>query len=215
MACTSFLQGFTTSCGSNLASIKKIWVGAFESATFTYNYQEAPDGSTYPLVDADGYVLDQDGNKIIESVASATLVADIDLITEGNQPGQPWVEFGFRKNSSEMTSEMTRSDNGSYYFTNAANLVFAKQDQVKRLALQATASGECAMVILDSNGKYWLIGSENPVTATTLSATTGTAVGDANQYTITLSADEAYMPIPLDAEQASTIITALTGSASN
>lgn len=205
MACTSFLQGFTTSCGSNLASIKKIWVGAFESATFTYNYQEAPDGSTYPLVDADGYIIDQDGNKIIESVESAVLGA----------ASEAWVEFGFRKNSSEMTSELTRNDNGSYYFTNAANLVFAKQDQVKRLALQATASGECAMVILDSNGKYWLIGSENPVIASTLSATTGTAVGDSNQYSITLSADEAYMPIPLDATNAQTIITALTGSASN
>lgn len=205
MACTSFLQGFTTSCGSNLASIKKIWVGAFESATFTYNYQEAPDGSTYPLVDADGYIIDQDGNKIIESVESAVL----------GGTSEAWVEFGFRKNSSEMTSELTRNDNGSYYFTNAANLVFAKQDQVKRLALQATASGECAMVILDSNGKYWLIGSENPVIASTLSATTGTAVGDSNQYSITLSADEAYMPIPLDATNASTIIAALTGSASN
>lgn len=190
MACTSYLQGFSTSCGSNLASIKKIYVGAYESATFTYNYQKD---------ETDQYVLDQDGNKIIESVAGAILGATSDN----------WVEFGFRKNSSEMTTEMTRNDNGSYYFTNAANLVFAKQDKVKRLALQATASGECAMIVLDSNGIYWLIGDKNPVTASTLSATTGTAVGDSNQYSITLSADEAYMPVPLDAEQAATIIAAL------
>lgn len=192
MACTSYLQGFSTSCGSNLASIKKLYVGAYESATFTYNYQKD---------DNNEYVLDQDGNKIIESVATATLGATSDT----------WVEFGFRKNSSEMTSEMTRSDNGSYYFTNSANLVFAKQDKVKRLALQATASGECTMVVLDSNGIYWLIGGSNPVIASTLSATTGTAVGDANQYSLTLSSDEGYMPVPLDAESATAIINALTG----
>ena len=196
MACTSYLQGFSTSCGSNLASIKKIYVGAFESATFTYNYQKD---------DAQQFVLDADGNKIIESVATAALNAGADA----------WVEFGFRKNTGELTTEMTRNDNGSYYFTNGANLVFAKMDKIKRLALQATAAGECSMIVLDSNGIYWLIGSDVAVTATTLSATTGVAVGDANQYSLTLSADEAYQPIPLDASAADTIIAALTPAASN
>lgn len=190
MACISTLTGFNTSCGSNLASIKKLYIGQFESATFTFSYQAG--------------AVDQDGNQIIEDVATAALVED------ASHAYHPWVEFGFRKNSSEMTVEMTRNDNGSYYFTNGVNLVFAKQDQAKRLALQATASGECAMVVLDSNGIYWLIGAENPVTASTLSATTGVAVSDANQYSLTLSADEAYMPIPLDATAASTIITTLT-----
>lgn len=192
MACVAYLQGFNTSCGSNLSSIKKLWIGGFESATFVYNYQKD---------ESDQFVLDFDGNKIIESVETATLGAGNDA----------WVEFGFRKNSSEMTTEMTRSDNGSYYFTNSANLVFAKMDKVKRLALQATASGDCTMIILDNNGIYWLVGAENPVTASTISATTGVAVGDANAYNITLSADEAYQPIPLDAEQAEAIIAGLTG----
>ncbi len=192
MACVAYLQGFNTSCGSNLSSIKKLWIGGFESAAFTYNYQKD---------ESDQYVLDFDGNKIIESVETATLGAGNDA----------WVEFQFRKNTGEMTSEMTKNDNGSFYFTNGANLVFAKQDKVKRLALQATASGDCTMIVLDSNGIYWLIGAETAVNASTISATTGVAVGDANQYSITLSADEAYMPIPLDAEQANAIITALTG----
>ena len=207
MACTTYLQGFTTSCGSNLASIKKIWVGAFESADFTFNYQKD---------DNEQYVLDADGNKIIESVATATLKADVDPQTAGDQPADAWVEFGFRKNTGEMTTEMTRNDNGSYYFTNAANLVFAKMDKVKRLALQATAAGECSMIILDSNDIYWLIGTNSAVTATTLSATTGVAVGDANQYSLTLSADEAYQPIPIfDKEAAEAIIAALTQAQSN
>lgn len=190
MACVSYLTGFKTSCGSNLASIKTIWVGQFGSAVFSYEYQKDDQGQ---------YVEDEDEHKIIEKVTGATLKADY----------PEWVEFQFRKNTSEMTTEMTRNDNGSFYFTNAANLVFAKQNQQKRLALQATASGDCSMIILDSNGIYWLIGSDNPVTASTLSATTGVAVGDANQYSLTLSADEAYMPIPLDEDEAATILAGL------
>ena len=193
MACTTYLQGFSTSCGSNLPSIKKLWIGQFESATYTYNYQMGEDGTTP--------VLDQDGNKIIESVKTATLTAGADN----------WVEFGFKKNTSEMTSEMSRSDNGSFYFTNGVNLVFAKQDKVKRLALQATASGECSMIVLDSNGIYWLIGAENAVTATTLTAGTGVAISDNNQYSVTLSETSGILPIPLDSENAETMIAGLTG----
>jgi hypothetical protein len=191
MACTTTIISITTSCGSNLASIKKLWIGAFESAIFSFNYQMTNDEE----------VLDADGNPIIESVETAVLGSGADK----------WVEFGFKKNTGEMTSEMTRSDNGTYYFSNGCNLVFAKQDQSKRLALQSTASGECSMVILDSNGIYWLIGANDAVTATSLSATTGVSVGDNNQYTITLSADEAILPIPLAADKAKTIIDTLTG----
>ena len=81
MACVSYLTGFSTSCGSNLPSIKKLWIGAFESATFTYTYQEDGDGQE---------IVDVDGNKIIESVTGATLATGADA----------WVEFQFRKNSS-------------------------------------------------------------------------------------------------------------------
>ena len=198
MACTTTLTSINTSCGSNLASIKKLWIGAFESATWTFNYQMNND-------EVPAQVLDADGNPIIESVESAVLGSGADK----------WVEFGFKKNTGEMTSEMTRSDNGSYYFSNGCNLVFAKQDQGKRLALQSVTSGECSMIILDSNGIYWLIGANDAVTATSLSATTGVSVGDNNQYTITLSADEAILPIPLAADdnKAQTIINTLTGVA--
>ena len=185
MACTTTLTSISTSCGANMASIKKLWIGGFESATFTFDKQTGAG---------------PDGSDVIEDVSAAVLGAGADS----------WVEFQFKKNTGEMTTEMTRSDNGSYYFTNAANLVFAKQDAAKRLALQAVASGECAMIVQDSNNIYWLIGSDSAVTATTVSATTGVAVGDSNQYTVTLSADEPYMPVPLLASAVETIIAALT-----
>ena len=192
MACTTYLTGFSTSCGSNLPSVKKLYIGTFESANFTYTYQQDDEGQD---------VLDADGNKIIESVSGATL----------NSGADNWVEFQFRKNSSSMDIEMTVNDNGSHFYTNSATCVFAKIENSKRLALESVASGECTMIILDSNNQYWLIGRENPVSLTTLSGSTGTAIGDSNQYSVTLSADEPTMPVLIERDQAQTIINTLLG----
>lgn len=192
MACTTYLTGFSTSCGSNLPSIKKLYVGTFESSTFTYTYQQNSESQD---------VLDADGNKIIEAVSGATLKSGADK----------WVEFQFRKNSSSMDTEMTVNDNGSHYYTNSATCTFAKIENSKRLALQSVASGECSMIIVDSNNQTWLIGADNPVSLTTLSGSTGTAIGDSNQYSVTLSADEPTMPLLIEADQAQTIIDTLTG----
>ena len=192
MACTTYLQGFATSCGSNLPSIKKLYVGTFESSTFTYTYQQNSESQD---------VLDADGNKIIEAVSGATLKSGADK----------WVEFQFRKNSSSMDTEMTVNDNGSHYYTNSATCTFARIDNSKRLSLESVASGECSMIIVDSNNQTWLIGSENPVSLTTLSASTGTAIGDSNQYSVTLAAEERTMPLLIEADQAQTVIDTLTG----
>ena len=194
MACTTYLTGFSTSCGSNLPSIKKLYIGTFESSTFTYTYQQNGEAQD---------VLDADGNKIIEAVSGATL----------NSGADKWVEFQFRKNSSSMDTEMTVNDNGSHYYTNSATCTFAKIENSKRLALQSVASGECSMIIVDSNNQTWLVGADNPVSLTTLTGSTGTAIGDSNQYSVTLSADEANMPLLIEADQAQTIINTLTGVA--
>ena len=192
MACTTYLTGFSTSCGSNLPSIKKLYIGTFESSTFTYTYQQNSEAQD---------VLDADGNKIIEAVSGATL----------NSGADKWVEFQFRKNSSSMDTEMTVNDNGSHYYTNSATCIFAKIENSKRLALQSVASGECTMIIVDSNNQTWLIGSENPVSLTTLTGSTGTAIGDSNQYSVTLSAEEPTMPILIESDQAQTVINTLLG----
>ena len=192
MACTTYLTQITTSCGSNLPSLKKLYIGTFESANFTYTYQK--DGENQDVLDADG-------NQIIESVSGATL----------NSGADKWVEYSFRKNTCSMNTEMTVNDNQSHYFTNGCDMIFSKIENSKRLSLESVAAGECTMIVVDSNNNTWLIGAENPVSLTTLSATTGTAVGDNNQYTVTLSSQEAHMPILIEKEQAQTVINTLTG----
>ena len=189
MACVStYLSSISTSCTSNLPSIKQLWIGQFESAKFTYTY----------LTETDA-----DGNQIIEAVSAATL-------NKEDAKTKPWVTFNFKKNTGELTSEYTLNDNGSFYFTNSVNLVFAKLDNSKRLSLEAVASGECSCIVLDSNGQYWLLGGENPVSMSSLSATTGVAISDSNAYNVSISETSGSMPILIEKEQAQTIINTLT-----
>lgn len=174
MACTPYkLTAISTSCGSNVPSIKKIWVGAFESATWT-------------TANVTG-VTDADGNPVIEKVTAATLNCNEDA----------WVEFAFKKNTCSASSEMTVNDNGSHYFTNSVNMVFAKQDNGKRLAVQALASGDCSVIYQDGNNNYWLIGYDSPVSLNTATATTGTTVSDSNQYELTMSEESGILPLAI------------------
>ena len=192
MACTTYLTQITTSCGSNLPSLKKLYIGTFESGTFTYTYQQNGESQD---------VLDADGNKIIEAVSGATL----------NSGADKWVEFSFRKNTCSMNTEMTVNDNQSFYFTNGCDMIFSKIENSKRLSLESVAAGECTMIVVDSNNNTWLIGAENPVSLTSLTGSTGTSISDNNQYSVTLSAQEAHMPILIEADQAQTVINTLTG----
>ena len=194
MACTTYLTQITTSCGSNLPSLKKLYIGTFESGTFTYTYQQNSESQD---------VLDADGNKIIEAVSGATL----------NSGADKWVEYSFRKNTCSMNTEMTVNDNGSFYFTNGCDMIFSKIENSKRLSLESVAAGECTMIVVDSNNNTWLIGAENPVSLSSLTASTGTSISDNNQYSVTLSAQEAHMPILIEKDQAQTVINTLMGVA--
>lgn len=207
MACTPYqLSAITTACGANVPSIKSIWVGAFGSAVIKHDLvsSTATDYADVDLLD-DGntenpQLIVDDGKHIIVDIKSAALDANADK----------WVEFAFRKNTCSASSEMTINDNGTFYWTNTLNMLFSKQDSAKRLAIQALASGDCSAIYQDGNGNYWFIGLDDPVNLSSASATTGTAVGDNNQYELAMSEEAAVMPIPLKADQAKTIIAALT-----
>lgn len=206
MACKSYkLTTIQTSCGSNIPSIKKMWIGQFESVTPALNYvQETVANPDYDPEDqgSQQYIqqpyVDPDGNKVIESITGLTL---------DDTKYDYWVEFQFRKNTCSASTEMTINDNGTHYFTNALNMVLAKQDTAKRLNIQSIASGDCACIYMDGNGKYWMIGLNDPVTLTSASANTGTAVGDSNQYELVLSEDAATMPIEIVGAEGTPAVT--------
>jgi len=206
-ACTAYyLTGIQTSCNSNKPSIRRILVGEFGSTTIKHDMgsQTAGDYADVTIqMKADGTtpVTDSDERHIIKDIINVSAPAE----------GHEWVEFLFRKNTCSASSEMTTNDNGTFYWTNSINMVFAKQDWEKRLAIQALASGDCSVIYEDGNGNWWMLGLDDAVSLTTATANTGTALGDNNQYELTMSEESAILPVPLNAQNAQTIVTTLLG----
>lgn len=135
------------------------------------------------------------GGVIIAYIANASDVKSVTIDPDTQEISTITMEgdakfkaYHFRKGSSSLTSTMTRDDaTGVLYFQNDLALVFAKQETRKRIEVAALALGELAVITKDANGKYHYLGYNEPVTSTAAGAATGTARGDANNYTVTLT----------------------------
>lgn len=111
--------------------------------------------------------------------------------------GITWQEYKMRKNVASMTSTLNNSTDGASYVTTELALVFSRMDAAKRAAIQALALGEVMALVEDSNGELWFLGKDAPLTATAGAGETGTAMSDANRYTLTLTDESKEFPIRL------------------
>lgn len=103
--------------------------------------------------------------------------------------------FRFRKGTATMESTANiDNDNGSSYITTTIAMAFTKMESTKRVEIQALIAGGAMAIVLDNNGKYWLLGYDNPLDCSAAGGTTGTAFSDANQYTLTLIDTSSELP---------------------
>ena len=116
--------------------------------------------------------------------------------------------FHFARNTGSMTSTYTLDPaTGVRYVTTDLVLQFNRMETAKRVEMTALAQNELALIVKDANGKYWLLGKDEPVMATAGEGVTGTARSDRNGYSITLQDTSLEMPYEVD----STIVAALIG----
>lgn len=136
------------------------------------------------------------------------------LSTEGDEiasltlpASQEWHLYEFRKGTGSLTSTLTVDETaGTNYVTNELALVFTKMETTKRMEIAAMSIGHLCAVVEDSNGQYWFLGYDDYVSASAGTGVTGTAKGDQNAYTITLSTDSESYPYPLSAEAITSIV---------
>ena len=107
---------------------------------------------------------------------------------------EDWKVYNLRRGAGSMTSTLTVNDNAGSYFTTEVAMNFLKMENAKRLEVMAMLMGQCTGVVKDRNGKYWAIGVENPLEGSAGTGETGTAASDANQYSVTISVDDAELP---------------------
>ena len=107
--------------------------------------------------------------------------------------------FHFARNTGSMTSNYTLDPaTGVRYVTTDLVLQFNRMETSKRVEMTALAQNELALIVKDANGKYWLLGKDEPVMATAGEGVTGTARSDRNGYSITLQDTSLEMPFEVD-----------------
>lgn len=96
--------------------------------------------------------------------------------------------YQLRKQIANLVTTVTTSDaNGTTFYSTDLTFAIPKMEAAKRLEFLALAVGNMTVIVRDNNGYYWGLGFDNPATLTAGSAASGTAYGDANQYTYTIN----------------------------
>lgn len=121
-----------------------------------------------------------------------------DMVTNVTLSGGTFTEFTLKKNLSSFSAEAQVSDNGVYVLT-TLNLVFPRMDAAKHAAASSLLLAEAVALVLDANGKYWLIGSNlNPLTIESATGESGAGRDDANAYTVGISCESDTYPYEVD-----------------
>lgn len=125
--------------------------------------------------------------------STAGTISEITLAQDAN-----WYKYQFAKGAATFDSEYTfDGDTGDKQFcTNTLTINFKKQDASKRTSLVGLCNSEVFCLVKDANGVWYAMGTEEYVSCTAASSTTGQARTDANQYTVSLSdTTQDYAPI--------------------
>lgn len=121
--------------------------------------------------------------------------------------GAKFKTYQFRKNTGSMTSTLTADEtNGLNYVTTELSLVFTKMDTAKRLEMSALSLGQLAVIVEDANGIYWYLTPDDYASASAGTGETGTAKGDRNAYTLTLSVENDGYPMEVEATAIAEVI---------
>lgn len=138
---------------------------------------------------------------------TAVEVGEDDKITGITMSGSAaFKAYQFRKQTGSMTSTLNVDEQaGINYVSTELSLVFTKMETSKRLEMTALAKGQLAVIVEDSNNKYWYLGYDDYVSASAGSANTGQSKGDSNNYGLTLRDESETFPYEIDASVIETL----------
>ncbi len=160
--CNALTAGLSKSCDTNAGGVNKIYIADFENVAFTLGTASAPQVGQW-----------------VETITMAS--------------SSKFYEFATNKNVCNF-QETVAIDMvaGTTFFNQIFTLVLSRRETTKRTAIEKLIAGQkqLALIVLDSNGNYWLSGASEGSYVTAIDGATGTAKADASGYTITFTAME-------------------------
>ena len=106
--------------------------------------------------------------------------------------GSTFYQFDCVKETSTLAEAITVNvQNSTISFVPTISLVMNKLTTEKRNLIHMMATGVLVAVVEDNNGAYWMAGFTKGLDVTAVETGTGTALGDRNGSTVTLTGAEA------------------------
>lgn len=134
--------------------------------------------------------------ELVPGAGAANLFTYDDLTTgqiTAISTGATFYTFDTVKETSSLSEAINVNvQNGTLSFVPTVSLVMNKLDSAKRNLIHMMATGLLVSVVKDNNGKYWMAGFSKGLDVTAVEAGTGTALGDRNGATVTLTGAEVY-----------------------
>lgn len=152
---------------------------------------------TMACVLTQGYTLDckdsLGGIKAVFLIAHAdvTAITQASGIVSAITANDVFYKYELVKNTGAMTETITASvENGSVFYAQELSIVLNKLQANTRNEILLLAKNTLMIIAQDANDKYWLLGKTQGMDLTGGTATTGTAQGDRNGYTLTFTGGE-------------------------
>lgn len=143
----------------------------------------------------------------VTSMTEASGVVTAMVLASGKQ----FRRYVVPKETSFFTEALTANvQNGTNFYQQELTIVLNKMQANTRNEIQLLAQNRLIAIVLDLNGKYWLLGKEQAIDATGGDGGTGTAHGDRNGYQRVFTGMERFMAPEV---QASIIAGLLTPAA--
>ena len=123
-------------------------------------------------------------------------------------------QFDLQRGTSDFTETINGStENGTVFYEATVNAVFAKMQTSTRNQVKVLAQNPDLKLVVETNNdvdgsKFFYVGRVHGSILNAGQGQTGTAIGDANGYTLTFTATE---PNPADVIAGTDLSTALTG----
>lgn len=146
------------------------------------------------------YIADVQDVDII-TLSSDTIVSGITMET-----GKKFKVFNFKRGNANFVSTGNRNDqNGTYYVENVLTVTFNKQETAKRTDLAQIAKGNVHVIVKDWNDIYWLL-TYDTYAYGNVTANSGAALGDANNYQLVLTSQTASLPLEVPSDAITSIV---------
>lgn len=105
--------------------------------------------------------------------------------------GKVFRKYELVKATGSLTETITASvENGTVFYAQELSIVLNKLQANTRNEILLLAQNTLMVVVQDANDKYWLLGRTQGCDVTGGTAATGTAQGDRNGYTLTITGAE-------------------------